>query len=209
MHKTDDTQTSYVLGDHLIIATHNTGKIREMQTLLGDKVAHIESAASLGLDDPEETGVTFHENAALKALAAAKATGKIALADDSGLAVEALNGDPGIYSARWAEDENGVRDFDYGMQKIWDQLQEHENHKAKFICVLALAWPDGHVEFIEGNVEGTITWPARGPHGFGYDPIFQPDGETRSFGEMTADEKHALSHRAKALKEFIATWCNP
>ncbi len=178
-----------------------------MQDLLGGKVATIQSAGELGLNDPEETGTTFHANAALKAVAAAEATGKIALADDSGLAVEALNGDPGIYSARWAEDENGHRDWDYGMQKIWDQIKDQDNMRATFITVLALAWPDGHVEYIEGNVRGTIVWPKRGENGFGYDPIFQPDGEDRTFGEMTQDEKQGMSHRAKALKEFIATWC--
>jgi len=196
-----------VLEDTLIIATHNEGKVREMQDLLGGKVTTIQSAGELGLDDPEETGTTFHANAALKAVAAAEATGKIALADDSGLAVEALNGDPGIYSARWAEDENGHRDWDYGMQKIWDQIKDQDNMRATFITVLALAWPDGHVEYIEGNVHGTIVWPKRGENGFGYDPIFQPDGEDRTFGEMTQDEKQGMSHRAKALKEFIATWC--
>ena len=195
-----------VLEDTLIIATHNEGKVREMQDLLGGKVATIQSAGELGLDDPEETGTTFHANAALKAVAAAEATGKIALADDSGLAVEALNGDPGIYSARWAEDENGHRDWDYGMQKIWDQIKDQDNMRATFVTVLALAWPDGHVEYIEGNVHGTIVWPKRGDNGFGYDPLFYVPTHDCASAELPADVKNSLSHRGQALRQFQACW---
>lgn len=202
------TEKHYRLEDSLVIATHNHGKLREIRELIGRRIPDIQAAGDLGLDDPEETGTTFEENAALKALAAAKATGLPALADDSGLAVEALGGDPGIYSARWAENENGSRDFDYGMRLIWEKLKDQANHRAKFVSVLALAFPDGQVFYTEGTVEGEIVWPPRGKNGFGYDPIFQADGETRTFGEMEADEKHALSHRAKALKEFAAKWCN-
>ncbi len=199
---------NYHLENDLVIATHNTGKLREIQELIGGRVVHIQSAGELGLDDPEETGTTFHENAALKALAAAQATGKPALADDSGLAVAALDGAPGIYSARWAEKEDGTRDFGFGMEKIWDKIQNQDNKRAQFISVLALAFPDGQIFYTEGTVEGEIVWPPRGENGFGYDPIFQADGQTRTFGEMTAEEKHALSHRAKALRAFVKTWCS-
>jgi len=198
----------YRLEDSLVIATHNHGKLREIRDLIGTRIPDIQAAGDLGLDDPEETGTTFEENAALKALAAAKATGLPALADDSGLEVQALGGAPGIYSARWAENENGSRDFDYGMRLIWEKLKDEQNHRARFISVLALAFPDEQVFYIEGTVEGEIVWPPRGKNGFGYDPIFQPDGETRTFGEMNAEEKHAISHRAKALREFAARWCN-
>ncbi|MBL1147893.1 MAG: RdgB/HAM1 family non-canonical purine NTP pyrophosphatase [Pseudomonadota bacterium] len=198
----------YRLEDSLVIATHNHGKLREIRDLIGARIPDIQAAGDLGLDDPEETGTTFEENAALKALAAAKATGLPALADDSGLEVQALGGDPGIYSARWAENENGSRDFDYGMRLIWEKLKDEQNHRARFISVLALAFPDGQVFYTEGTVEGEIVWPPRGKNGFGYDPIFQPDGEARTFGEMDADEKHSLSHRAKALREFAARWCH-
>jgi len=201
-------RSDYRLENDLVIATHNTGKLREIQELIGGRVAHIRSAGELGLDDPEETGTTFHENAALKALAAAQATGKPALADDSGLAVAALDGAPGIYSARWAEKEDGARDFGFGMEKIWDKIQNQDNKRAQFISVLALAFPDGQIFYTEGTVEGEIVWPPRGENGFGYDPIFQADGETRTFGEMTAEEKHALSHRAKALRAFVKAWCS-
>ncbi len=197
----------YALDDTLIVATLNEGKVKEINQLLKGRVPNIISGSEANLDDVEETGVTFHENAALKAVAAVKATGEISLADDSGLAVEALNGDPGIYSARWAEDENGNRDFYKAMDLIWDKIKDKDDHKAYFITVLALAFPDGHIDYIEGRVYGTIVYPPRGDNGFGYDPIFQPDGETRTIAEMTTDEKQNISHRSKAIKEFINKWC--
>ena len=172
------------------------------------------SAGELGLDEPEETGTTFEENARIKALAAVAATGLPALADDSGLSVEALGGDPGIYSARWAGPE---KDFAMAMRNIEEKLQAlgattPDRRRAKFVAALCLAWPDGHVEDMRGEVHGTLVWPPRGTAGFGYDPMFLPDGHDRTFGEMTAEEKHGwtpgagegLSHRARAFAKLAA-----
>lgn len=202
----------------LIVASHNAGKIREMRDLIGPFGYEVASAADLGFDEPEETGTTFEENAAIKAIASARASGLPALADDSGLMVDALGGDPGVYTANWAETPDGERDFAMAMRKVEDALaakgaRDPEQRKGRFVSVLCLAWPDGHVEHFRGEVEGTIVWPPRGDKGFGFDPVFQPQGYGVTFGEMTAEEKHgwkpgdaaALSHRARAFKLFAET----
>ena len=198
------TMTRRFSGDTLLIASHNQGKIREIADLLRDHVASFPSAADRGLTDPEETGDTFRANAELKALTATRATGLPALADDSGLAVSALDGAPGIYSARWAERDDGVRDFDYAMRRLNDALGDTADRSAYFVCALSLAWPDGHTETVEGRADGTLVWPPRGDKGFGYDPIFVPDGYAVTYGEMDPDEKHAISHRADAFAKLLA-----
>ncbi len=184
----------------LVIATHNPGKAREISDLLRDYVAEFYTAGELDLPEPEETGLTFKANAELKALAAAQGSGKVALADDSGLAVNALNGDPGIYSARWGGPD---KDFDLAMRKVEETLGDHEDRSAAFICALSLAWPDGHVESVEGRVEGNLVFPGRGDKGFGYDPIFVPHGHDVTFAQMEPQEKHAISHRADAFKQLV------
>lgn len=185
-------------GGKLVVASHNPGKVREIDDLLRPFAADIVSAAQLGLAEPEETGKTFAENACLKARAAASASGLPALADDSGLAVPALGGDPGIYSARWA---GPAKDFALAMEKVEKAIQDSssKDRAAYFVCVLALAWPDGHCEEFEGRVYGSAVWPPRGECGFGYDPVFQPDGYDITFGEMDPSDKHAMSHRAAAF----------
>ena len=194
----------------LIVASHNKGKLVEIADLLTRFEVETVGAAALGLPEPEETGATFIANAELKALAAATTAGLPALSDDSGLAVDALDGAPGIYSARWAETANG-RDFDFAMHKIEMALNEkaqaqkaHVPRTARFVCALSLAWPDGHVESFEGTVEGSLVWPMRGKNGFGYDPIFLPEGGDLTFGEMNPDAKHAISHRADAFAQLVA-----
>lgn len=187
--------------EDIVIASHNEGKVREIADLLRPFAARFVSAGSLKLDEPEETGQTFVENALLKAHAAAQESGRIALADDSGLSVNALGGDPGIYSARWA---GHPRDFNAAMQKVHDALGDAQDRSAAFICVLALAWPDGRAEVFEGRVEGDIVWPPRGDKGFGYDPIFVAKGMDRTFAEIEPDEKHAISHRADAFQKLCA-----
>lgn len=187
----------------LVIASHNAGKVREIAELLGPYGIEPVSASALGLPEPDETGTTFVANAELKALAAADLSGLPALADDSGLCVEALNGDPGIFSARWAGPD---KDFGLAMQLVWNAIGEKgpdAGHGAHFVCALALAWPDGHVEAFEGRVDGTIIWPPRGNKGFGYDPIFQPLGHDLSFAEMDPAAKHAMSHRADAFRQLV------
>jgi XTP/dITP diphosphohydrolase len=189
----------------LVIASHNPGKVREIGELLAPYGIETVSAAALDLPEPEETGTTFIANAELKAMQAADLSGLPALADDSGLCVEALNGEPGIFSARWA---GPTKDFGLAMQLVWDNIAAKgpdAGHGAHFVCALALAWPDGHVEAFEGRVDGTITWPPRGDKGFGYDPIFQPLGHDISFGEMDPARKHAMSHRADAFAQLVAT----
>lgn len=186
----------------LVVASHNEGKVREIRDLLTPFGLELNSARELFLSEPEETGETFRANAELKALAAAKASGHPALADDSGLCVEALNGQPGIYSARWAGPQ---KDFDFAMEKIRLGLIEEGtlDTRAHFICGLALAWPDGHVEYFEGRVDGELTWPPRGDKGFGYDPMFVPNGYEETFGEMDPEKKHAMSHRADAFRQLV------
>lgn len=188
----------------LIVASHNKGKLVEIADLLSRFAVETVGADALGLPEPEETGDTFIANAELKALAAATKAGLPALSDDSGLAVDALDGAPGIYSARWAETANG-RDFDFAMHKIEMALHQKGDvpRTARFICALTLAWPDGHVESFEGKVEGTLVWPMRGKNGFGYDPIFLPLGGDMTFGEMEPAAKHAISHRADAFTQLV------
>ncbi|WP_420406701.1 RdgB/HAM1 family non-canonical purine NTP pyrophosphatase [Hoeflea sp.] len=199
----------------ILVASHNAGKIAEIRDLFGPLGVSVTSAAELGLDEPEETGDTFEANAATKALAAAKASGKVALSDDSGLVVDALDGAPGVYTADWATLPDGSRDFAIAMQKVEDALQargaiEASQRTGRFVSVLCLATPEGETSFYRGEADGVLVWPPRGTSGFGYDPVFRPDGHDRTFGEMTAEEKHgwrpgqatALSHRARAFKLF-------
>jgi XTP/dITP diphosphohydrolase len=182
----------------VVIATHNPGKLTELRDLLTPCGVDAVSAGELGLPEPDESGRTFIENARSKAHAATKATGLPAFADDSGLAVDALGGEPGIYSARWA---GADKNFAQAMQTIEDKLRalKTSNRKAHFVAALCLAWPDGHTEDFEARVDGTLVWPPRGDQGFGYDPMFLPDGFDRTFGEMDADEKHGLPPRGKGL----------
>ena len=189
--------------DTLVIATHNAGKMREISMLLAGFNIHILSAADLGLAEPDETETSFTGNAILKAREAAMASGKPALADDSGLAVAALDGAPGIYSARWAGPN---RDFNLAMDTVETELAKTGSidHCAEFICALAIVWPDEDVVCVEGKVRGQLMFPARGTMGFGYDPIFQPDGHKISFGEMNPNAKHAISHRADAFAQLLA-----
>lgn len=196
--------TRHFTGTRLVIASHNRGKIPEIAALLAGRVADITSAADHAVPEPAETEDSFLGNAELKALHCARATSLPSLADDSGLAVAALDGAPGVYSARWAEDAAGTRDFGRGMALVVERMGDTPDRRARFVCALALAWPDGHVEAVEGTVEGEIVWPPRGSLGFGYDPIFRPAGETRTFGEMPAAEKHAMSHRADAFAKLVA-----
>ena len=189
----------------LVIASHNSGKLVEIADLLAPFAVETVGAGSLGIEEPEETGLTFIANAELKALASAQASGLPALADDSGLAVDALEGAPGIYSARWAETKTGERDFQFAMHKVEMALSQKSDQPrtASFICALSLAWPDGHVESFEGKVDGTLVWPLRGSRGFGYDPMFLPLGGDLTFGEMDPDAKHAISHRADAFHQLV------
>jgi XTP/dITP diphosphohydrolase len=202
----------------IVVASHNAGKIREIEDLIGPFGFSAKSAAELKFEEPDETGTTFEENATIKALASAKASGLPALSDDSGLVVDALDGAPGVYTANWAEKEDGTRDFAMAMEKVEKALADKgvtdaKDRTARFVSVLCLAWPDGHTELFRGEVEGTVVWPPRGSQGFGYDPVFQPEGYETTFGEMSAEEKHgwkpgdaaALSHRARAFKLFVET----
>lgn len=191
------------LSGRVVVASHNAGKVREIAALLTPLGVEVVSAGELGLPEPEETEATFAGNAALKAMAAALGSGLPALADDSGLEVFALDRAPGVFSARWAGPE---RDFRAAMARVWGALQEKsaEDLSARFVCVLALAQPDGSVDTFEGEARGRIVWPPRGEHGFGYDPIFVPDGHARTFGEMRHEEKLPLTHRARAFEKLLA-----
>ena len=193
-------------GDRLVVATHNPGKLAEIGDLLAPLRVTAVSAASLGLAEPEETGTSFIANAVLKARDAAEASGLPALADDSGLVVPALGGAPGIYSARWAGPE---RDFRRAMARVAQELGDNPDRRAHFTAALALAWPDGHVESFEGRVQGTLVWPPRGTQGFGYDPMFLPEGGRLTFGEMEPAAKHRISHRALAFEQLIAACFGP
>ncbi|HTJ55987.1 MAG TPA: non-canonical purine NTP pyrophosphatase [Devosiaceae bacterium] len=204
------------LGDRLVIATHNAGKLREFTDLLAPFDLDLVSAGELGLGEPDETGTSFIENARLKAHAAAAASGMMALADDSGLCVDALGGDPGVYTANWAGSAgNGGRDYMVGMRRVEDSLQaagaaDPAQRRGSFRATLCLAHPDGREAIFEGRVDGTMVWPPRGAKGFGFDPIFMPDGYDITFGEMPAEAKHSwspgkvgLSHRARAFAKFV------
>ncbi len=193
-------------GARLVVASHNPGKVREIDDLLRPLGFAAVSAGELGLPEPVEDGATFAENALIKARAAASASGLPALADDSGLCVDALGGEPGIHSARWGGPD---KDFAMAMRKVEDRLQEAgattpERRKAHFACALALAWPDGEAEVFEGQVHGHLVWPPRGEKGFGYDPVFQPNGHDITFAQMDPRKKHAMSHRARAFEKFLA-----
>ena len=190
----------------LVLATHNPGKVVELAELLGPYGLEIISAGDLGLPEPEETGLTFIANAELKAVAAATASGLPAIADDSGLCVDALGGAPGIYSARWA---GPGKDFMVAMTRVRDALDLEGPRTAHFICALSIAWPDGHVESVEGRVDGMLTWPPRGDNGFGYDPMFIMDGKSRTFGEISREEKEADNHRARAFVQLRALLPSP
>jgi len=202
-------------GTKIVVASHNGGKLKEFADLMEPFGLEAKSAREYGLPEPEETGTTFEENAYIKAYAAAKATGLPALSDDSGLMIDALQGAPGVYTANWAETPDGTRDFAVAMQRAEVAMQEvgavePAQRKGRFVAVICLAWPDGEAEYFRGEAHGTLVWPPRGDKGFGYDPVFMPDGHERTFGEMTAEEKHgwkpgqaeALSHRAKAFQKF-------
>lgn len=189
-------------GGRLVVASHNPGKVREINELLRPYGVEAVSAGDLNLPEPEETGLTFVANAELKALAAATAAGLPALADDSGLAVAALDGAPGIYSARWGGPK---KDFAMAMERVHREIGANPDRRAHFVCALCLAWPDGHVETFEGKVNGELVWPPRGSQGFGYDPMFVPGGYDITFGEMEPEKKHAMSHRAKAFAQLVET----
>ena len=192
-------------GGKLVIASHNPGKIREIGELLEPFGADVVSVSELGLPEPVEDGETFIDNAKIKALAAATASGHVALADDSGLCVHAIGNAPGVYSARWAGPN---KDFALAMEKVHEALNTaqvtDQDRTAHFACALTLAWPDGHTETFEGQVQGTMTWPPRGDKGFGYDPTFIPDGFEITFAQMEPEAKHAMSHRANAFKLLVA-----
>ena len=198
----DRSQTGHrPISGRLVIATHNPGKLAEMRDLIAAYGVEATSAGELGLREPEETGTTFRANARIKAQAAAKASGMASFADDSGLAVDALGGKPGIHSARWAGPE---KDFRFAMNEIQTKLIEQgakapEQRRAHFVSALCVAWPDGHLEEFEATVDGTLVWPPRGDKGFGYDPMFLPDGHALTFGEMSSDDKHGLPPRGKGL----------
>jgi XTP/dITP diphosphohydrolase len=187
-------------GGKLVIASHNPGKVREIQALLDPFGAEVISAGELGLPEPEETGNTFIANAELKAHAAAIGANLPALADDSGIVVNGLNGQPGIYSARWG---GPTKDFNRAMERVWTELEAIEDKSAHFTSALALCWPDGHSEIFEGHIQGAIVWPQRGDKGFGYDPIFQPNGYDKTFGELENDVKYNISHRFQAFEKLV------
>jgi len=192
-------------GDRLVVASHNAGKVREIEELLAPLGIEALAAADLDLTEPEETETSFAGNARLKALAAARASGLPALSDDSGLSVEALDGAPGIHSARWAGPD---KDFALAMRNVEERLQARgarspDERRAHFTCALCLAWPDGEAQVFEGRINGILVWPPRGTRGFGYDPVFLPEGESQTFGEMEPQRKHAMSHRARAFALFM------
>ena len=192
-------------GDKLVIATHNAGKLVEIAELLKPYGISVTSAGELGLEEPEETEDSFAGNARIKAHFAAKASGLPALSDDSGITVDALDGAPGVYTADWAETPTG-RDFPMAMKKVWDLLEAKNAaapRTAAFNCTLCLAWPDGHDEIFEGRIEGRLVWPMRGENGFGFDPVFLPNGHELTFGEMDPADKKAISHRAEAFARLV------
>ncbi len=189
----------------LVLASHNSGKIVEFEDLFRPKGVAMQSALALGLPDVEETGSSFEENATLKALDVARRSKKVALGDDSGLCVTALGGDPGIYTARWAEQEDGPRDWYSAMGRVAEKLRDQGaiDWSASFVCVLALSFPDGRQIIERGEVRGKLVWPLRGTRGFGFDPMFVPDGEVQTFGEMDPDKKNGMSHRQMAFQKLL------
>jgi XTP/dITP diphosphohydrolase len=190
----------------LVVASHNQGKVRELRALLEPHALELLSAKELDLPEPEETGTTFFFNAELKAMSAADLSGLPAISDDSGICVEALGGEPGVYTANWAETPDG-RDWTLAMTKVQERLEAlgpEVSRAAYFACVLCIAWPDGHVEAFEGRAHGTLVWPPRGEKGFGYDPMFVPHGYSETFAEMDPEEKHRISHRAEAFAKLKA-----
>jgi XTP/dITP diphosphohydrolase len=202
--QSNDNAPRVFTGDELVVATHNAGKLRELRAMFGDKIKDLKAASDFNLDSPPETGTTFLENALIKAQFVAKATGKPALADDSGICIAALDGAPGVYAADWAEKPDGTRDFYMAMEKVHELMGENPDKKAYFVSCLALAWPDGHYEAVEAHAHGSIVWPPRGDKGFGYDPIFVPAGDTRTYGEMEPEEKHKTSHRTLSFQKLMA-----
>ena len=184
----------------IVLATHNPGKVVEIKALLEPFGTDVVAAGDLGLPEPVEDAPDFIGNAKIKALASATASGMPALADDSGLCVNALSGEPGIYSARWA---GPSKDFNMAMTRVAGELGDHEDRSAYFVCALCLAWPDGHTEAFQGEVHGDLVWPARGDRGFGYDPMFVPTGFDITFGEMDPDRKHGMSHRHHAFVQLV------
>jgi XTP/dITP diphosphohydrolase len=197
--------TRTLRGEKVVIATHNKGKLEEFRQILAPYGVNAVSAGELGLGEPEETESTFEGNARIKAVAAMKASGLITIADDSGLCVDALNGDPGVYTANWA---GPTRDWMMAMRTVEEKLQAAgaatpEKRTAHFMATLCVLWPDGHEMFFVGDVPGHLSWPPRGPFGHGYDPVFVPAGETLTFGEMTHEKKNSLSHRARAVEKLV------
>lgn len=189
-------------GSKIVLASHNAGKLREFSTLLARSGIIVLSAAELDLAEPEETEETFTGNAAIKALAAAQASGLPALADDSGFCVSALDNRPGVYSARWG---GPTKDMQVAMERVHREMGDNPDHRAFFVAALCLAWPDGETQTVQGECHGTVVWPPRGDHGHGYDPMFVPEGESRTFAEMSEAEKNAVSHRGRALTAFLNT----
>jgi XTP/dITP diphosphohydrolase len=202
----DTASRVFAAGDRIVLATHNKGKYRENAALLAPFGLEVLSAGDLGLPEPDETGLTFEENAVLKARAACEATGLPAIADDSGLVVPALDGQPGIYTARWA---GPARDFFVAMQRVHEELGDSPDRRGFFCCNLSVAWPDGATASFEGRLEGTLVWPIRGDRGFGFDPMFQPKGFTVTFGEMDPVKKEAMSHRALAFTKLKRALLEP
>ncbi len=196
-------------GDTLVLASHNAGKLSELRAMLEPHGIAVSSAGELGLPEPPETGATFQENAALKALAAARATGLPALADDSGCEIAALGGAPGVHTADWAARADGSRDYAAAMARVAREAGDNPDRRAAFVSVLCLAFPDGHVQFHEGRVDGHWVYPPRGAQGFGFDPIFVPEDATRSYGEMTPAEKARTNHRVRAFAAFAAACLRP
>jgi XTP/dITP diphosphohydrolase len=189
-------------GQKLVLASHNTGKLREIEALVRPLGIDVVSAGDLGLPEPEEDAPDFAGNARIKAVAAATATGLPALSDDSGFCVAALNGAPGVYSARWA---GADKDFGQAMATVQERIGDNPDRRAWFIAALCLAWPDGHTQTFLGRVDGTVVWPPRGDKGFGYDPMFVPAGGQQTFGEIDPEEKHAVSHRARAFVQVLTS----
>ncbi|MDY0009694.1 MAG: RdgB/HAM1 family non-canonical purine NTP pyrophosphatase [Bdellovibrionales bacterium] len=211
----DESPPRVFSGDEIVFATHNAGKVKEIRDLLGARVQNITIAADHGLESPAETGTTFVENALIKARYVAEKTGKVALADDSGICMKALDGAPGVYAADWAEKPDGTRDFGMAMQKAHDDAVEKHGSwdnapkEAYFVSCLVLAWPDGHAEAVEGHAHGTLVWPPRGEEGFGYDPMFVPQNDTRTYGDMPPADKKKTSHRAEAFRLLIERCFTP